>query len=131
MIFVDSSFLVAMRWTEDAHRDEAERLSEVSEGERVVTTNHVRGETWTVLQRRAGHGAAVEFLDDLERSDLQVIEVDGETEFAALHWLRRNPDREYSFVDATSFAVMRVNGIERALTFDEDFEAAGFELLRA
>ena len=34
--------------------------------------------------------------------------------------------REYSFVDATSFALMRSLRIKGALAFDGDFGAAGF-----
>ena len=49
----------------------------------------------------------------------------------ALTWLRQHDEREYSFVDATSFAVMRSLKIRKALAFDGDFAAAGFIELRA
>jgi predicted nucleic acid-binding protein len=45
-------------------------------------------------------------------------------------WLRRHDEREYSFVDATSFVFMRSRRIRSALAFDGDFSAAGFEELR-
>ena len=48
----------------------------------------------------------------------------------ALRWLRRHDEREYSFVDATSFAVMRARRIGEALAFDGDFSAVGFRELR-
>ena len=35
---------------------------------RLVTSNHVRGETWTLLRRRRGFRSAVSFLDGLERT---------------------------------------------------------------
>ena len=44
--------------------------------------------------------------------------------------LRRHDERAYSFVDATSFALMRSLKIRDALAFDEDFSAAGFIELR-
>ncbi len=53
------------------------------------------------------------------------------TRHLALRWLRRHDEREYSFVDATSFAVMRAERITEVLTFDDDFGAAGFVALRA
>ncbi len=53
---------------------------------------------------------------------------DLETE--ALQWLRGRDERPYSFVDATSFALMRSLGIQEALAFDGDFAAAGFVELR-
>lgn len=61
---------------------------------------------------------------------VQVTQVTAETEAEALRWLRQHDEREYSFVDATSFAYMRAKGIEEALAFDGDFAAAGFTELR-
>ena len=54
-----------------------------------------------------------------------------ELEGEAVRWLRRHDEREYSFVDATSFATMRSLRIREALAFDGDFAAAGFTELRA
>jgi predicted nucleic acid-binding protein len=91
----------------------------------------VRGETWTFLRRRAGHASAVQFLDALERSPrVSVIYVEAATERRALRWLRQHDEREYSFADATSFAIMRTMRIRSALAFDGDFSAAGFTELR-
>jgi predicted nucleic acid-binding protein len=92
-----------------------------------MTSNHIRGETWTFLLRRAWHEAGVRFLDALERTErVSVHVVDERLEREALDWLRRHDEREYSFVDATSFALMRSLGIRDALAFDGDFAAAGF-----
>jgi uncharacterized protein len=44
--------------------------------------------------------------------------------------LRRRNDREYSYVDASSFALMRSLRIRDALAFDADFQAAGLTELR-
>ncbi len=96
-----------------------------------MTSNHVRGETWTFLRRRDGHRTAVEFLDMLETTGrVRLATVSGELEAEALAWLRRHDEREYSFVDATSFALMRSLRIREALAFDGDFAAAGFVELR-
>ena len=90
------------------------------------------GKTWTFLRRHSGHGAAVRFIDRAEASRrLGIIHVDASTETEALAWLRRHGERSYSFVDATSFAVMRQNRLSEALAFDGDFSAAGFVELRS
>jgi len=97
----------------------------------LVTTNRVRGETWTFLRRKLGHPQALDFLSSLEssrRCKVLFVSIDQETD--ALRWLRRRDERVYSYVDATSFVVMRANRIRRALAFDGDFSAAGFEELR-
>ncbi len=132
MIFVDTSFWVALRNRRDASHGEAVALLRQHEREGFTTTNHVRGETWTFLRRRIGHPAAVGFLDALERSPrLRLLTVPEDEEVQALRWLRRHDEREYSFVDATSFQAMRALRIREALAFDGDFSAAGFVELRA
>ena len=90
------------------------------------------GESWTFLRKRSWHAAAVSFLDALARTPrVQVRFLSRELEERALSWLRQHDEREYSFVDATSFAVMRSLRIQEALAFDGDFAAAGFVELRA
>lgn len=132
MIFVDTSFWVAFRNRRDAHHSEAEALLRGMTDQQLVTSNHVRGETWTYLRRKAGHRSAASFLDDLERSRrVEVVHAGPDVERRALGWLRKRDDREYSFVDATSFVLMRAMKIREALTFDGDFAAAGFRELRA
>lgn len=131
MIFIDTSFWVALRNRRDARHDEAVELLRLHAADHLVTSNHVRGETWTFLRRRVGHHSAVDFLDALEHSPrLRLVMVDPDLEIEALRWLRRRDEREYSFVDATSFAMMRSLRAHDALAFDGDFSAAGFRELR-
>ena len=132
MIFVDSSFWAALLAGRDARHDEATRLLRAVGAQQLVTSSAVRGETWTFVRRRYGHRAAVALLDRLETSPRLTVEFVTESmEADALRWLRRHDERKYSFVDATSFAVMRALRLREALAFDGDFSAAGFVELRA
>ena len=131
MIFVDTSFWVALRNRRDGHHDAASQLVRVHADQNLVTSNQVRGETWTYLRRKTGHRSAVAFLDMLDQSPrLQIAWIDRDLERTAIRWLRRHDEREFSLVDATSFAFMRANRIRSALAFDGDFQAAGFVELR-
>lgn len=131
MIFVDTSFWVALRNRKDKHHKEAFNLLQARGNETLVTTNHVRGESWTYLRRKAGHQSAVDFLDSVEQSPrIDVSVVAPELEDAALRWLRRHDEREYSFVDATSFVFMKSRKIDETFAFDGDFAAAGFTEVR-
>jgi predicted nucleic acid-binding protein len=131
VIFVDSSFWIGLSVPRDSRHPDAARLIRAHADTPLVTSNHVRGETWTYLNRRVGHRGGVRFLDRLEQTRrLSIRFIDEEIEAQALRWLRRHGEREYSFVDATSFALMRLLRIRRALAFDGDFAAAGFEELR-
>ena len=127
MIFVDTSFWVAVISERDTNHDEAVRLLERYGDDQLATSNHVCGETWTFLRRRYGHAAAVRFVDRIRRSPrVRVAFVSEQLEGQAWAWLRRRDEREYSFVDAASFALMRSLRIREVLTFDQDFDAAGF-----
>jgi predicted nucleic acid-binding protein len=128
--FVDTSYWVALRLRRDDNHDAAVRLW--SPGQALLTTNHVVGETWTFLRRRDGHPSAVEFLDAVESAVwLTVVHIDVGVEREARSWLRRHDERAYSFVDATSFVVMRRERLAEALAFDGDFSAAGFIEVRS
>jgi predicted nucleic acid-binding protein len=131
VIFVDSSFWIALRWPRDDRHEEAKTVLRRFADEPMLTTNLVRGETWTLLRRRVGHHAAVDFVSSVAASPrIELVRVDERAEDGAMSWLRRHDERSYSFVDATSFAVMRSRRIRSAFAFDLDFTAAGFVELR-
>jgi uncharacterized protein len=131
VIFVDTSFWFALRMRRDSRHADANAILEQHSSEAFVTTNHVRGETWTLLRRRGGYRNAHAFLNmTVETPRLRVEFVPEELESDAWTWLRRHDERAYSFVDATSFALMHSLGIHEAFAFDGDFAAAGFVELR-
>ena len=132
MIYADTSFWAALTGRTDAWHVEAIELLEKHWTQPLVTSNQVRGETWTLLRRRRGHRSAIAFLDRVDRTARLSVEfVSADVEEQALRWLRRHDERAYSYVDATSFALMRSLRIKEALAFDGDFEAAGFVELRS
>jgi uncharacterized protein len=129
MRLADTSFWIALAASKDQHHREAVALWG-SEQRPVLVTNHVAGETWTFLRRRAGHDAALAALAVFRSQRVQLAHVDPRQEAEAWKWLERHDERTYSFVDATSFVVMRSRRIGEALAFDGDFVAAGFRELR-
>src|SRR5918999_1852008 len=68
VIYVDSSFWIALRLPRDERHEQAVQLLERYGDSNLVTSNHIRGETWTFLRRRAGHRSAVHFLELLSAS---------------------------------------------------------------
>lgn len=133
MIFVDTSFWYALQVAGDANAAAASQLL-ARHGPRrpLLTSDRVCEETWTLLRRRRGHRAAAAFADAIRSPETRVRtrQVTGAVADAAWSWLRRRDDREFSFVDASSFALMRESGITEAFAFDGDFAAAGFVELR-
>lgn len=131
MAFVDTSFWIAEAIARDSRHADAVALADRLRGAPAVTSNLVLGEAWTLLSHRLGHFHAVRWLDRLQSEVvIRVERVEAELEAEAWGWLRAHDERPYSFVDATSFALMRKLRIKDALAFDGDFAAAGFVELR-
>ena len=131
MIFVDTSFLVAYALTSDSRHADALALGEPFSRGSLVTSTIVLGETWTTLRHRLGHARTRGWVDALWALEhVHMERIDPALEDQAWAWLRVHDERPYSFVDATSFALMRKLRIREALAFDGDFAAAGFVELR-
>jgi uncharacterized protein len=133
--FADTGWWVAWALPGDAHHDASlGMLASLGRSEQVLTSNLVVGETWTFLRRKDSHRTAVAFLDRvaaLVKADRLVVhQVTEDQETAAWAWLRKHDERVYSYVDATSFRVMRDRRLREALAFDQDFAAAGFVEVR-
>ena|ERR687887_5743 len=93
----------------------------------LVTTNHVVGETYTLLRVTRGYNACRRFLESLdETTRLERLFVGQDLERRAFAILDRYRDHDFSFVDATSFALMRTERIRHAFAFDSRFATAGF-----
>ena len=63
-------------------------------------------------------------------SRVSIVVVDATVDDRVWRRLERHDERQYSYVDATSFEIMRRERTTEALAFDGDFTAAGFIEIR-
>lgn len=121
-LFVDTSVWYAAADAADVSNGRArEILSEASRSERLLTTDHVLVETWTLLRWRIHREAAEAFWRGL-RSGVAELETVGPADLQVAWTIGRAfADQDFSLVDRTSFAVMERFGLERVATFDDDF----------
>ena len=133
-LFVDSSAFYALADSHDAlHRLATQRWEAMVKAKRpLVTSLAVAAETATLVRRSLGFDAVQASLDQLDRARLVgAIELAflAEREYALARDLYRQlAQPKLSFVDALSFSVMTVRGINTCFGFDEDFLSAGFSL---
>jgi predicted nucleic acid-binding protein len=128
-LFVDTGAWFAAQVVDDAHHEEAAGALRglIALPVVLVTTNHVIGETYTLLRVTRGYDAGRRFLDLLDASArVERLFVGEEVERRAFAILDRYRDHAFSFVDATSFALMRAERIRHAFAFDSHFATAGF-----
>jgi predicted nucleic acid-binding protein len=104
----------------------------IRDGELLVTTVLVAAEMHTLLLRSRGPGVGASFLESVFGTGAYlIVPLDDDLINGAItRWIRRFSDKLVSFADAVSFEAMRRERIAKALTFDQHFAAAGFEILK-
>lgn len=98
-----------------------------------ITSSLVLGELHTLLSTRIGSATGFWlFRDEILSSDrVRLLHPSGHQLDAAFDLLQRRPDKSYSFVDATSFVLMRDESVHVALSLDRHFAQEGFEVVPA
>jgi hypothetical protein len=128
-VFVDTGAWFAVQATDDsrhaAARETFTRL--LAARQALVVSNLVIGETYTLLRVSRGYREAKRFLDLLAQSrSIERLFITEQVERQAYELLERFAGHPFSFVDATSFALMRQQRIGHAFAFDAHFATAGF-----
>ncbi len=126
-VFVDTSAFLAALDNGDKYHTEAEKswLALSKSPSELWTTDYVRLESWSLIQRHLGAEAVMSFQDDwLPLCKIHEVGRDG-FERAAAQW-RIAQRRNLSLVDLTSFDAMRQLDIRTALAFDQHFQEMGY-----
>lgn len=126
--FVDTSALLAALNSEDEDYPRAGSALRflLESNEPLTSTNYVLVETLALLQRRLGMSAVHTFQWDVVPL-LDIEWLDSDVHAKALTAFLQASRRRLSFVDCTSFEVMRRRNLTRALALDGDFKEHGFE----
>ncbi len=130
-VFIDTSAYFAFLDRTDTSHTLAQSifLKLFSDDADLYTTNLVLAETHALLLNRIGRVAALRFLDTFFQSTMTLIRVTESDETTARQTLHESSDKEYSYTDAVSFAVMDRLHIKEAFTFDHHFAQKGFRAL--
>jgi predicted nucleic acid-binding protein len=131
-VFIDTGGFAALYNQRDDKHEQAKTVWNRIREERpqLFTSNDVVSETITLLRNRSGFKEAVEFGNALFSTALvRVLHVTNTDQANAWTLFKKYDDHHLSFVDCTSFALMRDHHISQAFAFDADFSTFGFELL--
>jgi len=130
--FVDTRAWQSLLVASDQHH--AKVVDAYSEAHRdggiFVTSSLVLGELFTLMSSRANAAATFwTFRDGLRASArIKVLDISAQHVEASFDLLRHRPDKAYSFVDATSFVLMRDESILAAFTLDRHFAQECFQM---
>lgn len=94
------------------------------------TTNYVFAETYTALLVRVGRTEAIAWGRAFRQSSaIELVRVDEAIDDDAWAILETHADKRWSYVDATSFAIMQREGASEAFAFDHNFAQRGVVML--
>jgi uncharacterized protein len=130
-LFVDTSAWPALNDKNDQYHGEAVSRSVRVKQQKIqlVTSEYVFDESITIIRYRVSHKAAVVFGDVLMSSTIVSIEdITDEERLKAWALFKKYGDKELSFTDCTSFALMMKLRLQKVFAFDDHFKQIGFEL---
>jgi predicted nucleic acid-binding protein len=127
-VFIDTSAFVALRNSAEREHQAARTALTALMSKRIplCTSNYVFAETYTALLVRVGRSEAIEWGRRFRAGEaIELIRVEEDVELEAWSILESHADKEWSYVDATSFALMDRESMTRALAYDHHFAQRG------
>ncbi len=125
-IFIDTSAFIALRVKDDVNYERAQSfLTAIREQRlRLHTTNFILDEVYTYFCRN--HEIAIEMGELIMNNPLILLHrVSADDEKKAWELLKTFMDKDFSYTDTASFALMERLGIKTAFAFDEHFYQYG------
>lgn len=128
-IFVDTAAWLALNDRSDQfHSLAVEKFASIRVGRiSLVTSDYILDESITIIRSRVSHRAAVAFGQSILGSTVvDLMPITSDDRLVAWEIFRKYDDKEFSFTDCASFAVMRKLRLKTAFTFDSHFSQMGF-----
>ena len=130
-VFVDTGgFYAALNRKDNNHPEAITLFNRAAEdGWKLITSNFVVAETHALILARLGRDLAEAWLRSVPASVIRISKADEEKAKRTIFGYR---DKDFSYCDATSFALIERLRIREAMAFDIHFEQYGkFGLLRS
>jgi predicted nucleic acid-binding protein len=131
-VFIDTGAFVALRNRAEQEHElaRATLAALVKERALLFTSNYVFAETYTALLVRLGRHEAIQWGKRfLAGKTIELIRVEHELELEAWAILESHADKDWSYVDATSFALIERERLTAAFAFDHHFAQRGLKVL--
>jgi len=129
---LDSSALFALIDPQDRYYKPAREIYQrvKQKGYHLITTDYLLDEIFTLITSRLSRKHAIEYAKLWPNQDVDLIFVTEQDFFSAKELFEHYHDKNWSFTDCVSFAVMKRLNIDTAFSFDRNFTQAGFNLLK-
>jgi uncharacterized protein len=133
MILVDTGAWYALADPQERHHGHAvAQFGRLTKGEhgRMVTSDYILDETYTLLRMRLGIEPVVRLRGLLDQSSsIQLLRVSDDDFERSVDLMIAHEDKRWSLTDCASFVLMQQLEIQDAFTFDHNFAEAGFRVV--
>lgn len=124
-----TGFILALINEKDQYHQEALKLADKFEGTLWLITEAILLEIGNALVKKY-KSQAVEFIEkSLASDEVEVVRITPDLFARSLIFYKKYQDKEWGLIDCISFVVMLEKGVTQALTFDNHFSQAGFQIL--
>lgn len=127
MVFVDSNVFISI-WDKDNinHKIAVIKSRDLEKiGESIVISNIIVYEVASVLAMRVSKLTSLDFLKNVEKSQIEVVLISDQLDKLAREIFKKIKDKNVSFFDCTSFAIVERHKIDKVFSFDKDFRKFG------
>ena len=123
-VFVDTGAFCALTIPKDQHNLTAKSVYKQIQKDKAViyTSDYVLDETYTLLKTRSSHATAIKFMEQMDKSQIDILRITEDIEESAKALFKKFDDRRLSYTDCTSFALINHLEIEAVFAFDEHFK---------
>jgi len=128
-VFLDTGVFLALADEDNDYHSAAKSIySDLLQSKaQLSTSNFVLSETYTLIRFKVSHRAAVEFMKSFDQTGIRVFRVGEAIEKTAKAIFVRYDDKDFSFVDCTSFALIDHHRLDHAFAFDGHFRQYRFK----
>jgi predicted nucleic acid-binding protein len=128
-VFLDTGAFLALADEDDDYHTAAKSIHTGLLQSRVqlLISNFVLAETYTLIRFKVGHHATVDFMKRFDHTKIKVLRVTESIEQAAKAIFVRYDDKDFSFVDCTSFALIDHHRLDQTFAFDTHFRQYRFK----
>ena len=123
-VFTDSSaYLSALMLHDPNNKRALEVLASIKTNkEEIITSHAVLGEVLTVASQKYDRNKGTKFVEDIYESGIDIILESSDLIKKALANFKKIKDKDVSWVDCYSFAIIEAYKIEKVFSFDRDFK---------
>lgn len=129
VLLVDADAFVALVDPFDSSHKKAVEYKEEIKLQRLVliTSDPAFGEAITVLSQNTSLQTAIQFADEILKSETEIIEVDSVLRKEALGIFKKQTSKNSRFTDCMNMAIMKKMGLNTIFSFDIQYKRNKFK----